>query len=103
MGYVVSAETRLRVEFMEKTSDGFKVAEFDLEIRGPGEFMGSKQSGLPGFKMANLIRDFDLLKLARDAAFEILQKDPRLVKKENLGLREELTKAHGPAALAGIG
>ena len=103
MGYAVSAETRQRVEFMEKTSDGFKVAEFDLEIRGPGEFMGSKQSGLPGFKMANLIRDFDLLKLARDAAFEILQKDPRLVKKENLGLREELTKAHGPAALAGIG
>jgi ATP-dependent DNA helicase RecG len=103
MGYAVSQETRQRVEFMEKTSDGFKVAEFDLEIRGPGEFMGSKQSGLPGFKMANLVRDFELLKMARDGAFEILQKDPKLLKKENQGLREELTRSHGPAALAGIG
>ena len=103
MGYAVSEETRTRVEFMEKTSDGFKVAEFDLEIRGPGEFMGSKQSGLPGFKMANLVRDFDLLKLARDAAFDILARDPRLSKKEHQALRDELMKAYGPAALAGIG
>lgn len=103
MGYAVSEETRTRVEFMEKTSDGFKVAEFDLEIRGPGEFMGSKQSGLPGFKMANLVRDFELLKTARDAAFQILQTDPRLRKKEHEALREELMKAYGPTALAGIG
>ncbi|MBY0555073.1 ATP-dependent DNA helicase RecG [bacterium] len=103
MGYAVSQETRERVEFMEKTSDGFKVAEFDLEIRGPGEFMGSKQSGLPGFKMANLVRDFETLKAARDAAFEILHRDPKLNKKENQSLKEELLKAHGPTALAGIG
>jgi ATP-dependent DNA helicase RecG len=103
MGYAVSIETRERVEFMEKTSDGFKVAEFDLEIRGPGEFMGSKQSGLPGFKMANLVRDFEILKTARDAAFEVLNKDSRLIKKENQALKEELLKAHGPTAMAGIG
>lgn len=103
MGYAVSEETRTRVEFMEKTTDGFKVAEFDLEIRGPGEFMGSKQSGLPGFKMANLVRDFDLLKLARDDAFHILQSDPKLHKMENKLLREELLKCYGPQALAGIG
>lgn len=103
MGYAVSEETRTRVEFMEKTTDGFKVAEFDLEIRGPGEFMGSKQSGLPGFKMANLVRDFDLLKLARDDAFEILSKDPKLHKMENKLLREELLKSYGPSALAGVG
>jgi ATP-dependent DNA helicase RecG len=103
MGYAVSEETRTRVEFMQKTSDGFKVAEFDLEIRGPGEFMGSKQSGLPGFKMANLVRDFEILKAARDAAFDILHRDPRLNKKENAELREELMKAHGPTAMAGIG
>jgi ATP-dependent DNA helicase RecG len=103
MGYAVSIETRERVEFMEKTSDGFKVAEFDLEIRGPGEFMGAKQSGLPGFKMANLVRDFEILKTARDAAFEILHKDSHLIKKENQPLKEELLKAHGPAAMAGIG
>lgn len=103
MGYAVSEETRNRVEFMEKTSDGFKVAEFDLEIRGPGEFMGAKQSGLPGFKMANLVRDFDILKIARDAAFDILADDAHLRKKEHQALREELMKTHGAASLVGIG
>lgn len=103
MGYAISQETRTRIEFMENTNDGFKVAEFDLEIRGPGEFMGAKQSGLPGFKMANLVRDFDILKIARDAAFDILSKDPQLRKKEHQALRDELMKAYGPAALAGIG
>jgi ATP-dependent DNA helicase RecG len=88
---------------MEKTNDGFKVAEYDLEIRGPGEFMGSKQSGLAGFKMANLVRDFELLKLARDTAFEILKQDPDLKRKEHALIREELLKSYGPQALAGVG
>lgn len=103
MGYAVSAETRERVEFMEKTSDGFKVAEFDLEIRGPGEFMGAKQSGLPGFKMANLVRDFNILMEAREAAFAILKKDPKLRLLEHAALRDELMKSYGPSALAGVG
>ena len=103
MGYAVSEETRDRVTFMEKTNDGFKIAEYDLEIRGPGEFMGAKQSGLPGFKMANLVRDFELLKKARDSAFEVLEKDPKLKLLENKLLREELLKSHGPQALAGVG
>jgi len=103
MGYAVSLETKQRVEFMEKTNDGFKIAEFDLELRGPGEFMGSRQSGLAGFKMANLVRDIDLLKKARDSAFDILQKDPELRRTENAGLRAELLKSYGPTALAGIG
>ncbi len=103
MGYAVSQETRERVEFMEKTNDGFKVAEFDLQIRGPGEFMGARQSGLTGFKIANLVRDFNLLKLARDYAFQILEIDPKLSKKEHLALRAELLKSYGPTALAGVG
>lgn len=103
MGYAVSQETRERVEFMEKTNDGFKVAEFDLQIRGPGEFMGARQSGLTGFKMANLVRDFSLLKLARDYAFQILEIDPKLSKKEHVALRAELLKSYGPTALAGVG
>lgn len=103
MGYAVSQETRERVEFMEKTTDGFKVAEFDLQIRGPGEFMGARQSGLPGFKMANLVRDVEILKMARDSAFQILAADPKLNRKENLALREELLKSFGPTALAGVG
>lgn len=103
MGYAISEETRTRIEFMEKSADGFKVAEFDLQIRGPGEFMGSKQSGLPGFKIANLVRDFDILKLARDAAFDILKTDPKLQRREHQLLREELLKSYGPQALAGVG
>ena len=103
MGYAVSEETRERVSFMEKTTDGFKIAEYDLEIRGPGEFMGARQSGLPGFKMAHLVRDFDILKLARDAAFDLLKGDPKLSQIENKMIRDELLKLHGPNTLAGVG
>ncbi|WP_407933190.1 ATP-dependent DNA helicase RecG [Bdellovibrio reynosensis] len=102
MGYAVSEEGKQRTEMMEKTTDGFKIAEFDLEMRGPGEFMGTRQSGLSGFKLANLVRDMAILQQAREAAFEVLRKDPRLSYAENKGLREELLREHGPAALAGI-
>jgi ATP-dependent DNA helicase RecG len=90
LGYAVSEESRARIQLMEQTSDGFKIAEADLEIRGPGEFLGSKQSGLPGFKMANLVRDLPLLKKAREAAFEVIKRDPELAKMENKFLREEI-------------
>lgn len=102
MGYAVSEEGRQRTEMMEKTSDGFKIAEFDLEMRGPGEFMGTRQSGLSGFKLANLVRDMQILQQAREAAFEVLKKDPKLSYLENQELRAELLREHGPAALAGI-
>ncbi|MEN0058333.1 MAG: ATP-dependent DNA helicase RecG [Bdellovibrio sp.] len=102
MGYAVSEEGRQRTEMMEKTSDGFKIAEFDLEMRGPGEFMGTKQSGLSGFKLANLVRDMAILQQAREAAFEVLRKDPKLTFPDHQLLREELLREHGPAALAGI-
>lgn len=102
MGYAVSEEGRQRTEMMEKTSDGFKIAEFDLEMRGPGEFMGTRQSGLSGFKMANLVRDMQILQEAREAAFEVLRKDPKLTFNDHQGLREELLREHGPTALAGI-
>ncbi len=102
MGHAVSEEARARTQMMEETTDGFKIAEFDLEMRGPGEFLGTRQSGLPGFQMANLVRDFKILEEARRAAFEILEKDPQLKDKGNQALREELLRAHGPAALASI-
>jgi ATP-dependent DNA helicase RecG len=102
LGRAVSEEARARTAFMEQTSDGFKIAEFDLELRGPGEFLGTRQSGLPGFKMANLVRDVAILQEARHAAFQVLKEDPQLQRPENKGLREELLKSHGPTALAGI-
>ena len=102
MGRAVSEEARLRTQFMEQTTDGFKIAEFDLELRGPGEFLGTRQSGLPGFKMANLVKDVQILQQAREAAFDLLKSDPLLQKSENKELRNELLRTHGPTALAGI-
>jgi ATP-dependent DNA helicase RecG len=57
---------------MEETSDGFKIAEKDLEIRGPGEVMGTRQSGLPAFRVGNIIRDHELLEVAKLEADRIL-------------------------------
>ena len=102
LGYAVGEDARTRTQIMEQTNDGFKIAEFDLQLRGPGEFMGTKQSGLAGFKMAHLIRDVSFLQKARAAAFEVLRKDPQLKHAENKKLREEILKKRGPAALAGI-
>jgi ATP-dependent DNA helicase RecG len=103
LGKAVSDESRARCEIMEKTSDGFKIAEADLEIRGPGEFLGARQSGLTGFKMANLIRDVKILQEARTAAFSLMDRDPELKSSENLSLRHELLRTHGAAALASVG
>lgn len=90
LGYALSEEARARAEIMESTNDGFKVAEADLEMRGPGEFLGTKQSGLPGFKMANLVRDVRILQDARAAAFEVIAADPYLTSVENAALRVKL-------------
>lgn len=103
LGYAVSEEAFARTQFLETTSDGFQVAEYDLELRGPGEFMGTRQSGLSGFQLANLVRDQQILQEARSAAFGILEEDPLLKKPENRYLREELLRVHGPLALASIG
>lgn len=103
LGKAVSEESRERSQIMERTTNGFEIAEADLELRGPGEFMGSRQSGLTGFKMANLVRDMQLLQEARAAAFETLEKDPDLRLPEHQYLRAELLKKHGPTALASVG
>ncbi|MEO2168248.1 MAG: DNA helicase RecG, partial [bacterium] len=63
---------------MTETGDGLRIAEADLAIRGPGAMLGTRQSGLPDFRVANLLRDQALLRQARDAAAAILQADPLL-------------------------
>lgn len=70
--------SRERMRIMQKTSDGFLISEKDLELRGPGEFMGTRQHGLPDLKIANLFTDMDILKLAQKKAVEILKEDPYL-------------------------
>lgn len=103
LGHAVSDEAKKRVEMMEKTNDGFKIAEFDLEMRGPGEFLGTRQSGLEGFKMAQLSHDASILLEAREAAFSLIKKDPYLQNPAHRSLREEIFRQHGPLAFAGIG
>lgn len=90
LGYAMSEEAAQRADIMEKTNDGFKIAEADLEMRGPGEFLGTRQSGLPGFRMANLVRDVKILQQARDAAFTLIERDPTLSKLEHLPLKKKL-------------
>lgn len=85
------AEARLRV--MVETQDGFRIAEEDLRIRGPGEFFGTKQSGLPEFIFGDVVRDAQLLDEARRAAFDLVEKDPNLTKPENAGLRRSLEQS----------
>jgi len=71
-GGKVSEEGERRLDAMVRSNDGFQIAELDLELRGPGEFFGTKQAGIPSFRVANIIRDRQLLEAAkREAAFVI--------------------------------
>jgi ATP-dependent DNA helicase RecG len=65
-------DARRRVDAMVRTSDGFRIAEEDLEIRGPGEFFGTRQAGMPEFKVADPVRDLDMLEIARGEAFDLI-------------------------------
>ena len=77
-GSKLSREAQMRIETMTKSNDGFKIAEVDLKLRGPGNFMGTQQSGILQFKIADLIQDQALLKAARDQALRILKEDASL-------------------------
>jgi ATP-dependent DNA helicase RecG len=86
-----SSEAMERLSIMEQTSDGFKLAEEDLRLRGAGEFFGTRQSGLPDLRMARL-SDTPLLELARAEAIELFKDDPYLVKPEHALLLKEVGK-----------
>jgi len=88
MGDATSPQTHRRLQAIARLSDGFEVAEEDLQIRGPGDFYGVRQAGFPELKVADLLRDTDLLDLAREAAREVLAGDPRLEAPEHLVLRQ---------------
>ncbi|MEX1000299.1 MAG: DNA helicase RecG, partial [Thermodesulfobacteriota bacterium] len=96
-----SEDAEKRLTIMEETTDGFKIAEADLTIRGPGDFLGTKQSGLPQFRFANLIRDARILSEAREDAFNLVKKDPELSKYPEL-LEQVLNKWGGLLKLGGI-
>lgn len=79
---------RERMKVISSTNDGFVISEKDLELRGSGEFFGTRQHGIPEFKIANLFEDISILKQVQGIAMEIIDKDPTLEKKENILLRK---------------
>jgi len=89
-GHAVTALAQERLALMATTTDGFKLAEADLRLRGPGEMWGTRQSGLPRFKLVDLSRDEALLEETRAAARDLLKSDALLMKPEHALLRETL-------------
>ena len=83
---------RKRMQVMQETNDGFIISEKDLELRGSGEFFGTKQHGIPEFKVANLFEDMKLLKLVQSAAIKILEEDPGLEEQKNIRLKNIIDK-----------
>lgn len=83
---------RERMRILQSSSDGFIISEKDLELRGPGEFFGTRQHGLPELKIANLFRDMDILKLAQSEALNVMKLDPNLEKREHQRIRKQIQK-----------
>jgi ATP-dependent DNA helicase RecG len=84
----LSADSKIRMETMARTNDGFEIAEVDLKLRGPGDIMGKQQSGILNLKIADLVKDRDILELARHHALKILKNDAPLEKPEHATLRK---------------
>ena len=82
--------TKQRLMTMKRTNDGFEISETDLKLRGPGDFFGTKQHGIPPLKIANLYTDMEILKLSQEAATELLSEKDALEKEENKFLKERL-------------
>jgi ATP-dependent DNA helicase RecG len=102
--YRASEESRVRLQAMARTNDGFQIAEEDLSLRGPGEFFGIRQSGFPDFRVAQLVRDTPILIEARKEAFRLIQEDPELVRPSHSVLRDMLRRRwKGRLELASIG
>jgi ATP-dependent DNA helicase RecG len=95
-------EARERMSILTETNNGFKIAEKDLELRGPGDIEGTRQSGLLNFKLANIVQDKYWLELARDRAADLLEKDPDLEAEENKALKVFLQTQQGKTAWSKI-
>lgn len=82
-GHKLSSDAKTRLETMVRTSDGFEIAEVDLKLRGPGDMMGTQQSGVLNLRIADIVKDSEILKLARSYALQTLKADPNLTSDEN--------------------
>jgi ATP-dependent DNA helicase RecG len=88
--FKLSADSRFRIDTMVETTDGFRIAEADLKLRGPGNMSGTEQSGMLNLRIADLIRDGHILQAAREDAMTILDTDPNLLNPENLPIKRYL-------------
>jgi len=91
----LTKDARERIKTLTSTNNGFEIADKDLELRGPGDIEGTRQSGSMQLKLADLIKDRDILELAKRAAEDLVQKDPELIMPENLRLKEYLNTLQG--------
>ncbi len=89
-GNKLGADSRKRIETMVRTNNGFEIAETDLELRGPGDLMGTQQSGALDLLIADLSMDTQILQMARDAAQKVLQSDPELTNPENRTIKQQI-------------
>ena len=85
-------DSQLRLKIMEKTNDGFMISDEDLKIRGPGDYFGKKQHGYMKLKIGNLIKDGNIIRIAREAAFLLINKDPLLKNKDNFLIKKQFLK-----------
>jgi ATP-dependent DNA helicase RecG len=90
----LSLEAENRLKTMAATNDGFKISEMDLRLRGPGEFFGTRQHGLPELKIADIVTDARLLYRARDWAFKTIEEDPKLKRSDNQHIRSTFLRKH---------
>jgi ATP-dependent DNA helicase RecG len=93
--FKLSNDARIRLDTMVRTSDGFEIAEVDLKLRGPGNLMGTQQSGVLNLRIADIVKDAQLLKIARDIAMNVLSKDATLSSPENMNIKtayQEISK-----------
>lgn len=97
--YKRSAEAEQRLSAMAATDDGFKISEIDLKLRGAGDFFGTKQSGLPDLKIADITQDVDILIRAREAAFELVKRDPHLRHPDHAAIRAYFSRYYAGRSL----
>ncbi|NJB82296.1 ATP-dependent DNA helicase RecG [Wenyingzhuangia aestuarii] len=93
-GVKLSSDSKTRLETMVRTSDGFEIAEVDLKLRGPGNLMGTQQSGVLNLKIADLVKDSKELHLARNTAVEVLTEDPNLALDKNVAIKRTYQQIH---------
>ena len=83
----ISDDAKIRIDALVNTNDGFKISEVDLKLRGPGDILGTQQSGILDFKIADLVEDEKILSNASDDASFLLKNDPKLILNENYNIR----------------